>query len=109
MASAARERGCLPPRGLDRAEQLDRGIDVLITNPELVKTGLTCWSSRPSFLQSATTAFCCSRPRLALMARRPEAAGADANTGLRQPSQMTCLELMGSEDHGVAEHLRRRA
>ena len=26
------------------AEQLDRGIDVLITNPELVKTGWTCWS-----------------------------------------------------------------
>jgi hypothetical protein len=55
------------------AEQLDRGIDVLITNPELVKPAWTCWSFRRSCSCSrATTCTACSR--------RPGAHGASARS-----------------------------
>ena len=38
------------------AEQLDRGIDVLITNPDLSRRDWTCWSFPTIvFMQSATT------------------------------------------------------
>jgi hypothetical protein len=55
------------------AEQLDRGIDVLITNPELVKTGLDLLEFRRSCSCSrATTCIRCSR--------RPGAHGASARS-----------------------------
>ena len=55
------------------AEQLDRGIDVLITNPELVKTGWTCWSSRRSC--SCSRATTCTRS-----SRRHAAPGASGRS-----------------------------
>ena len=45
-------------------DQVDRGIDVLITNPELVKTGLDLLDFPTiAFLQTGTTCTPCSRPR----------------------------------------------
>ena len=77
------------------AEQLDRGIDVLITNPELVKPAWTCWSSRPS---------CSSSPGYNVYSLQ-QAARRSWRIGQKQPvrviylgyansSQMTRLGLM---------------
>jgi excinuclease UvrABC helicase subunit UvrB len=55
------------------AEQLDRGIDVLITNPELVKTGLDLLEFPTIvFMQSGYNVYACSR--------RPGAHGASARS-----------------------------
>ena len=76
------------------AEQLDRGIDVLITNPELVKTGL-------DLLEFPTIVFSSRLQRIRLQ----QAARRSWRIGQKQPvrviylgyaasSQMTCLGLM---------------
>ncbi|EKM4240790.1 SWF/SNF helicase family protein, partial [Pseudomonas aeruginosa] len=80
------------------AEQLDRGIDVLITNPELVKTGL-------DLLEFPTIVFMQSGYNVYSL---QQAARRSWRIGQKQPvrviylgyagsSQMTCLELMAKK------------
>lgn len=80
------------------AEQLDRGIDVLITNPELVKTGL-------DLLEFPTIVFMQSGWNIYTL---QQAARRSWRIGQKQPvkvvylgyaatSQMTCLSLMAKK------------
>ena len=80
------------------AEQLDRGIDVLVTNPELVKTGL-------DLLEFPTIVFMQSGYNVYSL---QQAARRSWRIGQKQPvrviylgyagsSQMTCLELMAKK------------
>jgi hypothetical protein len=89
------------------AEQLDRGIDVLITNPELVKTGLDLLEFPTIvFMQSGYNVY-----SLQQAARRSWRIGQKQPVrviylGYANTSQMTCLEADGQEDHGLAEPRR---
>ncbi|SDC41191.1 Helicase conserved C-terminal domain-containing protein [Paracidovorax valerianellae] len=80
------------------AEQLDRGIDVLITNPELVKTGLDLLEFPTIvFLQSGYNVY-----SLQQAARRSWRIGQKQPVrviylGYGATSQMTCLELMAKK------------
>ena len=80
------------------AEQLDRGIDVLVTNPELVKTGL-------DLLEFPTIVFCQSGYNVYTL---QQASRRSWRIGQKQPvrviylgyadtSQMTCLALMAKK------------
>ncbi|MFG1304685.1 DEAD/DEAH box helicase family protein [Xanthobacter autotrophicus] len=77
------------------AEQLDRGIDVLITNPELVKTGLDLLEFPTIvFMQSGWNVY-----TLQQAARRSWRIGQKLRVkviylGYTATSQMTCLALM---------------
>ena len=87
------------------AEQLDRGIDVLITNPELVKTGRPAGVPDhrvpPVRLQRVFAAA--GRP--ALMAHRPEAAGARDLPGL---CQLLADDLPGVDGRKIMVSQKRR-
>lgn len=80
------------------AEQLDRGIDVLITNPELVKTGLDLLEFPTIvFLQSGYNVY-----SLQQAARRSWRIGQKHPVrviylGYTDTSQMTCLGLMAKK------------
>src|SRR3546814_3867171 len=80
------------------AEQLDRGIDVLITNPELVKTGLDLLEFPTIvFLQSGYNVY-----SLQQAARRSWRIGQKQPVrvvylGYANSSQMTCLGLMAKK------------
>lgn len=80
------------------AEQLDRGIDVLITNPELVKTGLDLLEFPTIvFMQSGYNVY-----SLQQAARRSWRIGQKQSVrviylGYAGSSQMTCLELMAKK------------
>ena len=80
------------------AEQLDRGIDVLITNPELVKTGLDLLEFPTIvFMQSGYNVY-----SLQQAARRSWRIGQKLSVrvmylGYAGSSQMTCLELMAKK------------
>jgi SNF2 family DNA or RNA helicase len=80
------------------AEQLDRGIDVLITNPELVKTGLDLLDFPTIvFMQSGYNVY-----SLQQAARRSWRIGQKQHVrviylGYAATSQMTCLELMAKK------------
>ena len=80
------------------AEQLDRGIDVLITNPELVKTGLDLLDFPTIvFMQSGYNVY-----SLQQAARRSWRIGQKQPVrviylGYAGSSQMTCLELMAKK------------
>ncbi len=82
------------------AEQLDRGIDVLITNPELVKTGLDLLEFPTIvFMQSGYNVY-----SLQQAARRSWRIGQKLSVrviylGYAGSSQMTCLELMAIAVH----------
>src|SRR5690606_24232716 len=77
------------------AEQLDRGIDVLVTNPELVKTGLDLLEFPTIvFMQSGWNVY-----TLQQAARRSWRIGQKQPVkviylGYAATSQMSCLELM---------------
>ena len=83
---------------LTLAEQLDRGIDVLITNPELVKTGLDLLEFPTIvFLQSGYNVY-----SLQQAARRSWRIGQKQPVrviylGYANSSQMTCLGLMAKK------------
>ncbi|MDR2128035.1 MAG: DEAD/DEAH box helicase [Burkholderiaceae bacterium] len=80
------------------AEQLDRGIDVLITNPELVKTGLDLLEFPTIvFMQSGYNVY-----SLQQAARRSWRIGQKQPVrviylGYANSSQMTCLSLMAKK------------
>ncbi len=80
------------------AEQLDRGIDVLITNPELVKTGLDLLEFPTIvFMQSGYNVY-----SLQQAARRSWRIGQKQSVrviylGYAATSQMTCLGLMAKK------------
>jgi len=80
------------------AEQLDKGIDVLITNPELVKTGLDLLEFPTIvFMQSGYNVY-----SLQQAARRSWRIGQKQPVrviylGYAASSQMTCLELMAKK------------
>lgn len=80
------------------ADQVDRGIDVLITNPELVKTGLDLLEfSTIVFMQSGWNVY-----TLQQAARRSWRIGQTQDVkviflGYAQTSQMTCLSLMAKK------------
>ena len=80
------------------AEQLDRGIDVLVTNPELVKTGLDLLEFPTIvFLQSGYNVY-----SLQQAARRSWRIGQKQPVrviylGYANSSQMTCLGLMAKK------------
>src|SRR3546814_14916610 len=80
------------------AEQLDRGIDVLITNPELVKTGLDLLEFPTIvFLQSGYNVY-----SLQQAARRSWRIGQKQPVrvvylGYANSSQLTCLGLMAKK------------
>ncbi|MGG6259767.1 helicase-related protein [Stutzerimonas stutzeri] len=80
------------------AEQLDRGIDVLITNPELVKTGLDLLEFPTIvFMQSGWNIY-----TLQQAARRSWRIGQKQHVkviylGYAATSQMTCLALMAKK------------
>lgn len=80
------------------AEQLDRGIDLLITNPELVKTGLDLLEFPTIvFMQSGYNVY-----SLQQAARRSWRIGQKQPVkvvylGYAATSQMTCLELMAKK------------
>lgn len=80
------------------AEQLDRGIDVLITNPELVKTGLDLLEFPTIvFMQSGYNVY-----SLQQAARRSWRIGQKVPVkviylGYADTSQMTCLTLMAKK------------
>ncbi|HDL5039300.1 TPA: DEAD/DEAH box helicase family protein [Pseudomonas aeruginosa] len=80
------------------AEQLDRGIDVLITNPELVKTGLDLLEFPTIvFMQSGWNIY-----TLQQAARRSWRIGQKLHVrviylGYAATSQMTCLALMAKK------------
>jgi SNF2 family DNA or RNA helicase len=80
------------------AEQLDRGIDLLITNPELVKTGLDLLEFPTIvFMQSGYNVY-----SLQQAARRSWRIGQKQAVkviylGYAATSQMTCLELMAKK------------
>ena len=80
------------------AEQLDRGIDVLITNPELVKTGLDLLEFPTiGFMQSGYNVY-----SLQQAARRSWRIGQKQPVkviylGYTDTSQMTCLGLMAKK------------
>lgn len=80
------------------AEQLDRGIDVLITNPELVKTGLDLLEFPTIvFMQSGWNVY-----SLQQASRRSWRIGQKQSVkviylGYADTSQMTCLALMAKK------------
>lgn len=80
------------------AEQLDRGIDVLVTNPELVKTGLDLLEFPTIvFMQSGFNVY-----TLQQAARRSWRIGQKKSVkviylGYANTSQMSCLELMAKK------------
>ena len=80
------------------AEQLDRGIDVLVTNPELVKTGLDLLEFPTIvFMQSGWNVY-----TLQQAARRSWRIGQKQPVkviylGYAATSQMSCLELMAKK------------
>ena len=80
------------------AEQLDRGIDVLVTNPELVKTGLDLLEFPTIvFMQSGYNVY-----SLQQAARRSWRIGQKQSVrviylGYTNSSQMTCLGLMAKK------------
>jgi hypothetical protein len=80
------------------AEQLDRGIDVLITNPDLVKTGLDLLEFPTIvFMQSGYNVY-----TLQQAARRSWRIGQKLDVwviflGYEGTSQMTCLSLMAKK------------
>jgi SNF2 family DNA or RNA helicase len=80
------------------AEQLDRGIDVLITNPELVKTGLDLLEFPTIvFMQSGYNVY-----TLQQASRRSWRIGQKAPVrviylGYAGTTQMDCLELMAKK------------
>ena len=80
------------------AEQIDRGIDVLITNPELVKTGLDLLEFPTIvFLTTAYNVY-----TLQQASRRSWRIGQKAPVrviylGYEKTTQMSCLELMGKK------------
>jgi SNF2 family DNA or RNA helicase len=80
------------------AEQVDRGIDVLITNPELVKTGLDMLEFPTiGFLQSGYNVY-----TLQQAARRSWRIGQRQSVevhffGYAGSTQMKCLELMAKK------------
>jgi SNF2 family DNA or RNA helicase len=80
------------------ADQIDRGIDVLLTNPELVKTGLDLLEFPAIvFLQSGYNVY-----TLQQAARRSWRIGQKQPVkviylGYANTSQMTCLELMAKK------------
>ena len=100
----------MPPREDWIAEQLDRGIDVLITNPELVKTGLDLLEFPTIvFMQSGYNVYSLAGGP-ALVAHRPEAAGSRDLPRLRGfLMQMTCLGLMARKIMVSQKHVGRRA
>ncbi|ECU9386616.1 DEAD/DEAH box helicase, partial [Salmonella enterica subsp. enterica serovar Newport] len=77
------------------AEQVDRGIDVIVTNPELVKTGLDLLEFPTIvFLQTGFNVY-----TLLQAARRSWRIGQQQNVkviflGYAGTSQMACLDLM---------------
>ncbi|KZK27567.1 hypothetical protein A4F85_06795 [Delftia sp. GW456-R20] len=91
------------------ADQVDRGVDVVITNPELVKTGL-------DLLEFPTIVFMQSGFNVCTMmqaARRSWRIGQKLDVrviflGYAGTSQMDCLRLM-AKNHGVSVHLGRYA
>jgi SNF2 family DNA or RNA helicase len=80
------------------AEQLDRGIDVLVTNPELVKTGLDLLEFPTIvFLQSGYNVYSlqqASRRSWRIGQKQPVKV---IYLGYAGTSQMTCLELMAKK------------
>jgi uncharacterized protein YggL (DUF469 family) len=80
------------------AEQLDRGIDVLITNPELVKTGLDLLEFPTIvFLQSGYNCYSlqqASRRSWRIGQKQPVKV---IYLGYARTSQMSCLELMAKK------------
>ncbi|MDR2452370.1 MAG: DEAD/DEAH box helicase [Candidatus Accumulibacter sp.] len=80
------------------AEQLDRGIDVLITNPELVKTGLDLLEFPTIvFLQSGYNVYSlqqASRRSWRIGQKQPVRV---VYLGYAATSQMNCLELMAKK------------
>ena len=80
------------------AEQLDRGIDVLITNPELVKTGLDLLEFPTIvFLQSGYNVYSlqqASRRSWRIGQKQPVKV---IYLGYAETSQMSCLELMSKK------------
>lgn len=80
------------------ADQVDRGIDVLLTNPELVKTGLDLLEFPTiAFMQSGYNVY-----TLQQAARRSWRIGQREDVdvyffGHRGTAQMTCLELMAKK------------
>lgn len=79
-------------------EQVDRGIDVLVTNPELVKTGLDLYDFPAiAFMQSGYSVY-----TLQQAARRSWRIGQKQAVevffaGYAGSAQMRCLELMGKK------------
>lgn len=91
------------------AEQLDRGIDVLITNPELVKTGLDLLDFPTIvFMQSGYNVYSLQQAARR-SAHRAEAARARDLPRLRRFLADDLHGADGQEDHGLAVHLGRRA
>jgi len=80
------------------ADQLDRGIDVLITNPELVKTGLDLLEFPTIvFMQSGWNVYSlqqASRRSWRIGQKQPVRV---MYLGYAASSQMTCLELMAKK------------
>jgi SNF2 family DNA or RNA helicase len=80
------------------AEQLDRGIDVLLTNPELVKTGLDLLEFPTIvFMQSGWNVYTlqqASRRSWRIGQKQPVQV---IYLGYEKTSQMTCLELMAKK------------
>jgi len=80
------------------AEQVDRGVDVLITNPELVKTGLDLFDFPTIvFMQTGYNVY-----SLQQAARRSWRIGQKQDIrvfylGYAASSQMTCLQLMAKK------------
>lgn len=80
------------------AEQLDRGIDVLVTNPDLVKTGLDLLEFPTIvFMQSGFNVYTVQQA-----SRRSWRIGQKVNVkviylGYANTSQITCLELMAKK------------
>jgi hypothetical protein len=79
-------------------EQVDRGVDVIITNPELVKTGLDMLEFPTIvFMQSGYNVYTVQQA-----ARRSWRIGQTVNVevyylGFKGTAQMTCLELMSKK------------
>lgn len=80
------------------ADQVDRGVDVVLTNPELVKTGLDLLDFPTiAFMQSGYNVY-----TLQQAARRSWRIGQKQDVdvyffGHRATAQMTCLELMAKK------------
>lgn len=91
------------------ADQVERGIDVMITNPELVKTGLDLLDFPTIvFMQSGFNVYTVQQA-----ARRSwrigEARGEGHLPWLRRHQPDRLSQADGQEDHSVSVHIRRYA